>query len=471
MYRIVTKLNNKFRFFHIYYLLAAFDVLMLVGSLTLNHLNMLTFSDAIKSAEVFTNVSAELEKLSNYAALTNVPGNDIFDSRDVIKERKIFDESVTNYKTMFEKLKNKAILNNLPPYHLSSLNKIDQAYESMTHETKNIFKAFERNDIKYAGTRMATMDRKFALLNLEVASYRGLLIKNQEIELKQEAKQLSSLSLYEKILGLSILIIVLAVSFLGHAIGKKIEEKEKLLIQSSKLSSLGEMAGGIAHEINNPLAIIQLNASQLRRLIIAEKFEKTKSISMLEKIESTTSRIGKIIDGLRNFSRNEVGEKQEKVLFSKLMSDVEGLCHERLKRKNIRFEVIQKVEIEIACRVIQLEQVLVNLINNSYDAIQASTDPWIRMQAFMDDKEFLNIVITDSGNGIPATIAKKIMQPFFSTKPIGEGTGLGLSISFAIIASHEGSLTYNPESPNTQFLIKLPGAKVVPRQSAIKPAA
>ena len=107
------------------------------------------------------------------------------------------------------------------------------------------------------------------------------------------------------------------------------------------------------------------------------------------------------------------------------------------------------------CRSTQIEQVLLNLLSNSYDAIVNTPGPWILI-VVKSNGQTAEISVTDSGKGIAPEIVSKIMQPFYTTKEVGKGTGLGLSISLGIIKSHHGEFYYDQNSKNTRFVIQLP---------------
>jgi C4-dicarboxylate-specific signal transduction histidine kinase len=110
---------------------------------------------------------------------------------------------------------------------------------------------------------------------------------------------------------------------------------------------------------------------------------------------------------------------------------------------------------EVECHPSQISQVLLNLLNNAYDAALAQPDRWIELDA-RDQGSLVEISVTDSGPGIPRELARKIMDPFFTTKPPGKGTGLGLSISSNIMTDHGGSLSLDQNSPHTRFVMSLP---------------
>jgi PAS domain S-box-containing protein len=228
------------------------------------------------------------------------------------------------------------------------------------------------------------------------------------------------------------------------------------LIQSAKMAALGEMAGGISHELNTPLAIISMKSSLLKELIENDEFHKNTFLEWVNTIETTTFRIAKIITGLKSFSRDGDHDHFASTNIKELIEDTLSLCIERFKNHGIELRVCEiNKDIVADCRATQISQALLNLLNNAHDTVVGRSEKWISIEIKKTDQNLM-IGVTDSGPGISREIKDKIMQPFFTTKEVGKGTGLGLSIAKGILESHGGSLKLDSESKNTRFVLEFP---------------
>ena len=235
---------------------------------------------------------------------------------------------------------------------------------------------------------------------------------------------------------------------------KALAEQKLQIIATSKMSALGEMASGIAHEINNPLAVIMARAGYICELLEASgpKYEKVVRAGHI--IEKTCERITKTIDALRTFARDDAHEPHQPVSTTKLIDDVLPLCNEKFK-EGVRLTVVNEAPgVLVFCRPIQISQVLLNLLLNAYDAVQSSEDKWVSLKLARHESR-IEISVIDSGPGVEPDVRKRIMEPFFTTKPVGKGTGIGLSISHKIIQSHESELRLDERHQPTRFFFSL----------------
>lgn len=233
---------------------------------------------------------------------------------------------------------------------------------------------------------------------------------------------------------------------------QKIAEQQAILAHSAKLSALGEMAAGIAHEINNPLAIVQGRIIQLEDSVP----QTTQTKELLKSIEDGITRVAEIVRSMRALVKDNSQLPKSKVSIANVVNDVLNISRLKFKESNIDL----KFESDQAATVLghsgQLSQVVLNLVNNALDAVHGQQNPWIKITSKMIDENVV-LEVRNSGN-IPADILSKLGQPFFSTKLMDKGTGLGLSISMNIVKNHQGTFEFGNEVDTTYFRFKLPKA-------------
>lgn len=237
-----------------------------------------------------------------------------------------------------------------------------------------------------------------------------------------------------------------------------IKQQELQIIQASRLASLGEMAAGVAHEINNPLAILSASAKILNKLANKDDLDRGLIFEIVEDINHTVKRIAQIVGAMRNLSRESRNFEKRSVKLQVILDEVISLCENRFKTSSVELRLKispDLLEKYISCDQVQFSQVLVNLLNNSYDAVNGLRESWVEI-GFIGNHETHSLTITDSGNGIPESVFKKIFDPFFTSKELGKGTGLGLSISKTIMEKHGGSIAVDRAHPHTRFVLTLP---------------
>lgn len=243
----------------------------------------------------------------------------------------------------------------------------------------------------------------------------------------------------------------------------QLEEKEKQLLKTqarahyvNKMASLGEMAGSMAHEINSPLQVITLIANRVRRRLL--KGDSDGIEVAMESIDGAVLKITNTIDSLRKMSRNSENDEFEFISVGDIIADLTGLIGERYRLKDINFEVIYNradANTELSCQRLQVGQIIMNLLNNSYDAVLDLETKWIKLEITLVEK-IIEISVTDSGRGIPVDIQDRVFEPLFTSKDIGAGTGIGLSIAAKIAKNHHGVLELDTSAKNTRFVLSLP---------------
>ena len=227
--------------------------------------------------------------------------------------------------------------------------------------------------------------------------------------------------------------------------------------EASRLATLGETAGGIAHEINNPLNVL-VGVAELMKAIFEKDgaIEKDKLNDYCDRIVKYSMRIAKIVKGLRSISRDASHDPFTEVSLMALMDETLELCRQQFVNRGIELVIkSDNIDIVVEGRFAQLSQIVMNLLNNARDAVDGLTAPTIYVEIAKENN--LGIMrVWDSGAGISPEIENKIMKPFFTTKPAGKGTGLGLSISNSIAHDHKGSLKLNRTIAASCFELQIP---------------
>jgi signal transduction histidine kinase len=229
-----------------------------------------------------------------------------------------------------------------------------------------------------------------------------------------------------------------------------LQRTQQQLVQSAKLAAIGELAAGVAHELNNPLTVILGHAQILR----GEADDASPASRKLDAIESQALRAAKITRGLLDFSRRRE-PKHEPVSFNELVPRALELISSKLRGRTITVKTDLAEDVpEVRGDADQLTQVLINLAGNAIDAMGDQGTLTVRTTVVEDDIE---LEITDTGTGMDSTEVNRIFEPFYTTKPEGKGTGLGLSVTLGILKSHGGSIAVDSTpGRGTTMRVRLP---------------
>ncbi len=226
------------------------------------------------------------------------------------------------------------------------------------------------------------------------------------------------------------------------------KEQNRKLIQSDKLLALRELAAGIAHEINQPLSVIALGLSNIKRMVISDNQLEDRVNIKINKLQQSIERIKSLIEHIRIFSRDQADVSQQYFDCHEAIANALSMTENRYNRAGIVVQKdLQADQPILLGNMYKFEQVILNLLTNARDALEEKKkheditfQPTITLHSTRQDDRLL-ICVADNGIGIPPSIREKLFQPFFTTKPVDKGTGLGLSVSYGIIKEMAGDIT------------------------------
>ncbi len=309
-------------------------------------------------------------------------------------------------------------------------------------------------------------------INGKMRYYAGSWLKNNQwlLVISQEAEIEMGGLFQTRLLGIVIvaaglLAIIVTTILTSHMTVKQLEDADNRaaelnarLIQSDKLAALGKMATGIAHEINNPLAVIGEKAGWMKDLLAEEEFQHSENMkefaTSIAKIEEHVERARKITHNMLGFARR-MEPRLDDVDVNRVLDQTVELLENHARINNIKIRKVFSPDLPvIANDQSQLQQVFLNLLNNAIDAIEK--DGWIEIKTANEEAQIV-IRITDNGPGISEENLKKVFDPFYTTKKTGKGTGLGLSIIYGIVENMKGSIKLeSKEGEGTTAIVKLP---------------
>jgi signal transduction histidine kinase len=250
---------------------------------------------------------------------------------------------------------------------------------------------------------------------------------------------------------------------------KALEERRKQnieSIQTEKMVMMGELASHVAHEINNPLAVVQARIALFRDTLddvassISDEGQK-ELVQHVVSIEKSATRIQRIVRSLYRFSRNEKDEPFEDVLAVTIVQDTLDLCSSRFLSNGVDLGIpAVDSELKVHCRPLQISQILLNFLNNAFDAVatceeELASEKWVKLDVRRSG-DWVEFRVRNGGPRIPEEVVKKVFEAYFTTKPVGKGSGLGLSISQSLAEAHGGQLFVDLEEVTTCFVCRIP---------------
>lgn len=242
----------------------------------------------------------------------------------------------------------------------------------------------------------------------------------------------------------------------------ELKQTQAELVQSEKLASIGKLAGGMAHEINNPLQVIMGRVELMMETVAADSAERRHLTTIMEHVD----RISSIVSALLRFARRQMEEERDPVMIDESVRDAIRLLENQLKVDDVKLEMDLNSPgcIVLGSRV-KIQQVFMNLVLNAYQIMQASGGA-LRISSQANAREVV-VTVTDTGPGIPPANLPHIFEPFFTTKAEGEGTGLGLFVTYGIVESHGGRIEASSDGRHgATFTVTFPIEKTTYSQAA-----
>lgn len=349
----------------------------------------------------------------------------------------------------------------------AKLNRYKEAYDSLEVYATLLDKISEedkKNSIEELRIKYET-EKKDNLIN--------------ELELDSELSKLKVKQLnYQRLLALIALIIIIFISLqrfftqrkiirikeqLNQELETRVKEEtnkrmehQRAIIEQSRLVSLGELAAGIAHELNQPLQCISFALENMKLSFEKRGYSEKYFLERMSLILHDISRMSSVIDHIRIFSRKQTQNEFTQFNLNETIRNALKLISEQYSNHNIDINVQLKAsKAKIYGNTYQIEQVILNLFTNAKDALENKLGEKYIKLTLTEDTEYYNLLIENNGELIPDDIKEKLFLPFFTTKPAGKGTGLGLSIVYGIITEHNGTITLL-ETDHTCFKITLP---------------
>lgn len=496
------KLKGRLRWYHVYFLFALLDMAIIVSSLSLQHMTLSSFGRLVSDVDVILREQIWVSSLRGSLFELNAPGNDVFKSHNVARERERFHVATGRFRE---------ILAGQDVKYADILRPFVAGVEEMITVEGKIFDALDpeggaASDEKKAAEIMAVMDQIQSSAMSRLESLSNKLLEENKALLFAQQETLQGRRRAETRLALLMGLAILGVIYFGRRMhlvyeeyaaeqrraAQELKQIQSHLVQSEKMASIGQLAAGVAHEINNPLGFIGNNmeilgqyiadyarvlgaAGKLEEAVAREDLAKAKSVAaemarlkeevnldyitgdmsgLLSHTQNGIARIKTIVMDLRAFSHKDQDEDAAgPVKIEEVIESVLNIVHNELKYKAELKKDYGQTPL-VKCDTRRMGQVFINLLVNAAQAIESRGTIAIRTYT---REEHVCVDVTDTGKGIEEQDLIKIFDPFFTTKPVGVGTGLGLSVSYEIVKKYDGEIRVRSKvGAGTTFTVMMP---------------
>jgi signal transduction histidine kinase len=462
----------------VYYLLATFDlVTVCLGLYLINNIARI-YTDSVAVNQVWAARLSDYSELSRLAAAVNAPGNDVFQTQDVDRESERLNSALTAFKRRAGEVRTDLVRNvdiDQGKDLLPTLDAIDTAMDEMVSEANLIFSYFRDNEPQLAGQRMAEMDRDFSRVTGTLAELSREVRAIQTAHFDEQTARAATVRKFELVIAGMIVLMVVGVTLYGHLLARRMRQTsreteqyidalthsrlelarhrdhlEELVAErtreleashtrlrlSERLASMGTLAAGLGHDMNNVLFPIRCRFDALEAMDL-QPHARTEISALRETVEY----LQQLSDGLRLLALDpEDDQASDPVTHpTQWAREAHAVLRTAVPAQATLHWNFPDDLPAMAVAPHRLSQAVFNLVVNAGEAISGQGTVRIRAQA-IDDRRVVRIEVTDDGAGIPDAVRGRVLDPFFTTKRRGLSTGLGLALVHGVATSAGGTL-------------------------------